>query len=86
MSDEDAEKIKKDEKMKKFIDAFNAADDDEEDENAESKDKQCSKSSCSLDKKDKSNVIEVDHDTFEDIIAANPNLLLSATAPWCGHC
>ena len=31
-------------------------------------------------------VIEVDHDTFDDIVAANPYLLLSATSPDCGHC
>ena len=37
-------------------------------------------------KKVNSDVIEVDHDTFGDIIAANPHLILSATSPRCGHC
>ena len=33
-----------------------------------------------------SNIIEVNFDTFDDIIAANPYLLLSATASWCPKC
>jgi len=31
-------------------------------------------------------VIDVDHDNFDEVIAANPYLLLSMTSPDCGHC
>ena len=34
----------------------------------------------------KNGVIEVNHDNYQQIVDENPYLLLSATAPWCGHC
>ena len=57
--------------MQEFLDAYNKGADDEEEEAASI---------------DNSNIIQVDHDTFDDIIAANPYLLLSMTSPDCGHC
>ena len=31
-------------------------------------------------------IIEVNHDNYQQVVDANPNLLLSATAPWCPIC
>lgn len=35
---------------------------------------------------EESNVIKVNHETYSDIIAKHQNVLMSATASWCGHC